>query len=82
MSPNLKRLSGHEVVAALLRCGFSEVSSRGSHVKLRRVTAAGEKQTLTVPLQHSLDLGTLPAIVRQASRYLSEDEILREFYTR
>ena len=45
--PKLKRLSGPEAVSVLQRFGFSILSQRGSHIKLRRVTATGEKQTLT-----------------------------------
>ena len=47
--PRLRRLSGREVVRILARFGFTVHSQRGSHVKLRRVTSEGRKQTLTIP---------------------------------
>jgi len=78
--PKLKRLSGKEVVAVFHRLGFSTISQRGSHVKLRRFSPAGSKETLTIPIHHQLDTGTLRAIVRQAERYLSEREIAAGFY--
>ena len=82
MSPELKRLSGAEVVAILRSFGFEVHSQRGSHVKLRRVVSDGERQTLTIPLHSELDTGTLRAIIRQARRYVPETDLQRHFYTR
>jgi predicted RNA binding protein YcfA (HicA-like mRNA interferase family) len=78
--PRLKRLKGPEVVALLRRFGFEAVSSRGSHVKLRRIWQ-GENQTLTLPNHSELDLGTLKAVFRQACRYLPPDELKKYFYS-
>lgn len=78
--PRLKRLSGDELVAILTRFGFEVHSQRGSHIKLKRVTTAGSVQSLTVPRHRELDVGTLQAIFRQASRFVPEDELQREFY--
>ncbi|MFW6150158.1 MAG: type II toxin-antitoxin system HicA family toxin [Chloroflexota bacterium] len=79
--PRPRRLSGDEVLAILARHGFSIQSQRGSHVKLRRVTPQGNVQTLTVPGHWELDTGTLQAIFRQASRYVSEEDLRPDFYT-
>ena len=49
-------------------------------MKLRRVLPDGTKQTLTVPLHDELDKGTLKAIIRQASRYIPEEELKPYFY--
>lgn len=81
MSPRLRRLSGRQVVAILRGFGFEEVSQRGSHAKLRRVTETGAKQTLTVPLHDQLDSGTTAAIYRQARVYISESDLRSHFYT-
>ena len=81
MSPRLKRLSGSEVVSILQSFGFKVRSQRGSHVKLRRSSVEGERQTLTIPLHAELDVGTLRAIVRQATRYIPEAELRSYFYT-
>jgi predicted RNA binding protein YcfA (HicA-like mRNA interferase family) len=80
MSPKLKRLSGKEVLSILSKAGFLVHSQKGSHVKLRRISS-GEIQTLTIPLHDELDIGTLRAIVRQASRFVSEDQLKKEFYS-
>ena len=61
--------------------GFSVLSQRGSHVKLRRTSATGGSQTLTVPRHRDMDAGTLRAIFRQASRFVPEDELRFHFYT-
>ncbi len=78
--PKLRVLSGNEVVKILSKFGFDVVSQKGSHVKLRRVLPDGTRQTLTVPLHNELDKGTLKAIIRQASRYIPEEELKPYFY--
>ena len=78
--PKLRRLSGPEVIKILGHFGFSVVSQGGSHVKLRRLTATGEKQTLTVPNHPQLDTGTCKAIYRQATRYIPEGDLQPFFY--
>jgi predicted RNA binding protein YcfA (HicA-like mRNA interferase family) len=78
--PKLRVLSGKEVVKILSKYGFEVVSQRGSHVKLRRILPEGIKQTLTVPLHDELDKGTLKAIIRQASRYIPEEDLKPHFY--
>jgi predicted RNA binding protein YcfA (HicA-like mRNA interferase family) len=54
----------------------------GSHYKLRRIVD-DSKQTLLIPVHGSQDLNikTLSGIYRQASAYLSEDELKSIFYT-
>lgn len=81
MSPKLQRLSGKEVLSILLKFGFTVHSQRGSHVKLRRTLASGEVQSLTIVMHDELDIGTLRAIVRQASRFIPEDQLKKEFYS-
>jgi predicted RNA binding protein YcfA (HicA-like mRNA interferase family) len=78
--PNLRRLSGREVVQVFLSLGFEVHSQRGSHIKLRRVGADGEKQTLTIPDHAELDTGTLRAIIRQATRYLPAEALREHLY--
>ena len=79
--PRLRRLAGAEVVAILGRFGFALHSQRGSHAKLRRTLADGTTQTLTVPMHGELDAGTCRAILRQASRYISEEDLRPHFYS-
>src|SRR6266542_3532918 len=54
--PKLKRLSGPEVASVFQRFSFFILAQRGSHIKLRRISQAGEKQTLTVPNHRELVL--------------------------
>jgi predicted RNA binding protein YcfA (HicA-like mRNA interferase family) len=53
--PKLRRLSASDVVSIFRRFGFSILTQRGSHLKMRRLTQAGEKQTLTIPNHRQLD---------------------------
>ncbi|MDE0150552.1 MAG: type II toxin-antitoxin system HicA family toxin [Rhodospirillaceae bacterium] len=61
--------------------GFEIVSIRGSHAKLVRVTASGQRQVLTVPVHAELQVGTIRAIYRQASRFIDSAELQRKFYS-
>ena len=81
MPSKLKRLKGPKVIKILKEFGFKVHSQRGSHIKLRRIGRAGEKQTLTVVTHKELDTGTLHAIFRQASRYISEEQLRKYFYS-
>ena len=80
MSPKLARLSGSDVVTILGKFGFSVVSQRGSHAKLRRSGPVGDKQILTVPLHKELDIGTVHAIMKQACRFIPEEQLKPFFY--
>lgn len=79
--PKLRRLSGPEAVNILGEFDFMIFSQRGSHIKLRRVTESGEKQTLTIPNHPQLDPGTCKAIFRQATRYIDAIDLRPYFYT-
>lgn len=81
MPGKLRPLSGKDVVAILKRFGFSRLSQRGSHVKLRRLGPLGEKQTLVVPTHDELATGTLSDIFRQASRYIPEEQLRPHFFS-
>ncbi len=78
--PKLKNLSGKEVANIFLTLGFEISSRRGSHVKLRRTSADGTKQTLTIPDHNELDRGTLRAIYRQGLHYVPEEKLAHYFY--
>ena len=80
MSPKIKRLSGKAVISILDKFGFIIHSQKGAHVKLRRIHSTGKRQTLTVPLHDEIDAGTLRAVIRQASRYISEEQLKALFY--
>ena len=79
--PRLKRLSGEEVISIFAAFGFEVLSQRGSHVKLGRTLPSGHRQTITVPRHRELDPGTLRAILRQATRFISEEDLWGHFYS-
>lgn len=68
------------MVTIFERFGFEVVSQRGSHIKLRRVVAGGERQTLVVPNHRELDTGTCRAVLRQAERYIPLVELEPLFF--
>ena len=70
MSPRLPVVSGAELIRALSKVGFAEVSQRGSHVKLRHL----DGRTAIIPLHRELAPGTLRSVLRQAA--LSADELV------
>jgi predicted RNA binding protein YcfA (HicA-like mRNA interferase family) len=74
-------MSGAEVISVFQSLGFEVVSTRGSHAKLRRF-AGDAKQTLTVPTHSELDTGTLRAIIRHATAYIPESELVPYFWAR
>lgn len=65
--PKRPPLSGRDLVRALERLGFREVSQRGSHMKLRR-----DDTVCIVPHRKK---GTLAGILRQAK--VTPDELLK-----
>ncbi|ASU82854.1 type II toxin-antitoxin system HicA family toxin [Nocardiopsis gilva YIM 90087] len=69
MSPShLPITSGQKVVRALEKIGYTQVSTRGDHVKLRR----GNRRVI-VPLHKEIKRGTMASILSQAG--ISADEL-------
>ena len=79
--PRLRRLSGAAVIAILRRFGFGVHARRGSHVKVQRVLSDGTAQSVTIPDHPELDAGTCRAIVRQAGRFVREEDLRPHFDT-
>jgi|LSQX01.3.fsa_nt_gb predicted RNA binding protein YcfA (HicA-like mRNA interferase family) len=74
MTPHLPKISGKDVKRALLKVGFREVHTRGSHHYLE--PARGGK-LVTVPIhgKKTLKPKTLKSILEQAE--LTVDELIR-----
>jgi len=51
-------VSGEKLLKVLVRLGYEIIRQRGSHVRLRKPTAAGD-HNITVPLHDELAKGTL-----------------------
>ena len=79
--PRLRRLTSREVLKILGDFGFGIVTTRGSHAKLDRASASGERQVLTVPLHSRLPTGTVRAIYRQASRFVAVADLRSRFFS-
>lgn len=76
----LRRLSSKQILRILHGFGFSVVSIRGSHAKLRRGLEGGGSQVLTIPLHRELAPGTVQAIYRQALRFIPEEDLRPRFF--
>jgi predicted RNA binding protein YcfA (HicA-like mRNA interferase family) len=71
---SLKGVSGRRLLRALERLGFVQVSAKGSHVKLRRVTPSGMR-TVIVPMHRTVSPGVIESILELGG--LSEDDLKR-----
>ena len=60
-----KLYSAREILKALKKAGFAEVSQKGSHIKLRAIRE-GKLVTVIVPNHKALAQGTFGSILRQA----------------
>ena len=79
--PRLRRLRSREIVGILEGFGFRLATSRGSHAKLVRMLASGQRQVLTIPLHSQLAIGTVRANYRQASRFISPNDLRTKFFS-
>jgi predicted RNA binding protein YcfA (HicA-like mRNA interferase family) len=70
VSPALPVVSGKKAIRALEKLGFTRISQKGSHVKLRNE----DGRTVIVPLHRELARGTLASILRQAG--LSAEDLI------
>lgn len=70
----LPRLSGRQVVRALMKIGYERDRQRGSHVILRQEVSPHRR--LVVPDHSEVAKGTLRAIIRQAGLTVDEFKAL------
>lgn len=61
-----KLYSAKELIKRLKRLGFTIVSQKGSHIKLRGLRE-GKLETAIVPNHKEIALGTLGSILKQAN---------------
>jgi predicted RNA binding protein YcfA (HicA-like mRNA interferase family) len=80
LTARLRRLTAKQILRILHDLGFSVVSIRGSHAKLRREIEGGGSQVLTIPLHRELAPGTIQAIYRQAVRFIPEEDLRPSFF--
>lgn len=78
--PKLKVLGSKELLKIFAKYDFEKIDQRGSHVKIRRMGPEG-KETLTIPAHKEIDKGLLKQIFIQASRYVSESDLRKHFFS-
>ena len=64
--PKLPVVSGDQLIKLLLKLGYEIVRQKGSHVRLRKITDAGE-HNITVPRHSEIAKGTLNDILSKVS---------------
>ena len=76
--PRLPQISGRELIRLLESLGYENLRQRGSHVRLRRISAAGE-HNVTVPDHKVMAKGTLNDILTRVSVWtgLPKDELVK-----
>lgn len=67
--------SGRDLVKALKKIGYQEVSQKGSHLKLYNFYQ-GKKHIIVIPLHKELDRGTLRSIIRKVGFYYPPEKLL------
>lgn len=65
-------ISGRELATALERYGYTVTRQTGSHLRL--TTQVGGEHHLTIPSHLHLRIGTLNAILIEASQHLKKDK--------
>ena len=73
--PNVRPVSGAEVIRVLEKLGFKSVRQRGSHVVLKKQLPTGDVGCV-VPLHRELAPGTLRGILKQAG--LTPEEFIEK----
>ena len=64
--PKLPVVSGEQVIKLLRKLGYEIIRQKGSHVRLRKITEAGE-HNITVPKHSEMAKGTLNDILSKVS---------------
>ena len=74
--PKLPQASGSDLVKLLVSLGYEVVRQRGSHIRMKKVTASGE-HAITVPAHKIIAKGTLGDIIARVSLWnsISKEEL-------
>ncbi len=64
--PKVPRISGADLIKILEKKGYSQVRTRGSHVRLYPPDFLPDAKKVTVPLRKELKTGTLLGIMKDA----------------
>ena len=81
MGAKLRKLSGHDLVATFEQFGFTVISQKGSHIKMRRMLISGT-ETLLIPRACGASKRYASyKIFGQAARYIPREDLYTHFYT-
>ena len=74
--PRLPQVSGSQLVKLLKSLGYEVIRQRGSHIRLKKVTALGE-HAITIPAHKVIAKGTLGDIIGKVSLWnnISREEL-------
>jgi len=77
--PKLPQVSGTELLKLLQSLGYEVVRQRGSHIRLKKVTASGE-HAITIPAHKVIAKGTLSDIIGRVSLWnnIPREELSRK----
>ncbi len=64
--PKLPKLSGAELIKILERKGYTQMRTRGSHVRLYPPSFLPSAKKVTVPLKKEVAIGTLSNIMKDS----------------
>ncbi len=64
--PKLPQVSGSDLVKLLQSLGYEVIRQRGSHIRLKKITALGE-HAITIPAHKVITKGTLGDIISRVS---------------
>ena len=70
--PKLPLISGAEMIKILNRKGYTQIRTRGSHVRLHPPDSLANAKKVTVPLHKQLKRGTLFSIMKDACLALED----------
>jgi len=76
--PKLPQVSGSQLTGLLQSLGYEVIRQRGSHIRLKKVTALGE-HAVTIPTHKVIAKGTLGDIIGKVSLWnnISKEELIK-----
>jgi len=77
--PKLPQVSGSQLVGLLRSLDYEVLRQRGSHIRLKKITALGE-HAITVPAHKVIAKGTLSDIIGKVSLWnnISKEELIKK----
>ena len=79
MPQKLPQVSARNLLRLLEKLGYQIIRQRGSHIRLRKITKAGE-HNITVPRHRTIAKGTLNDILSKVAIWnnISKEELIKK----